>query len=81
MILFSRSFIRKRVISLSTTATVAAASLVLSHDRTRAFHVHGVLPVQYVANRSDRSAPQPFRADERCRHQQDDAGDGRRADR
>jgi len=62
MILFSRSFIRNRVIGLLTTATVAAASLALSHDRTRAFHAHGLVPVRYVADRPDHSAAQPFQA-------------------
>lgn len=60
MMLFSRSFIRKRVIALLTTATVTAASLALSHDGTRALHAHGLVPVRYVLNRPDHSAPQHF---------------------
>jgi hypothetical protein len=63
MILFSRSFVRKRVISLLTTATVGATSLALAHDRTRASHVRGAMPVQYVANRFDYAAEQPPLAD------------------
>lgn len=63
MILLSRSFVRKRVISLLTTATVGATSLALAHDRTRASHVRGAMPVQYVANRSDYGAEQPPVAD------------------
>jgi hypothetical protein len=63
MILFSRSFIRKRVIALLTTATVAAASLALSHDSTRVLHAHDLVPVRYVVNRPDHSAAQPSRAE------------------
>jgi uncharacterized protein (DUF305 family) len=53
MIVFSRSFIRKRVISLATTASVAATSLALAHGPTRAYHVRGTMPIQYVADRPD----------------------------
>lgn len=63
MILFSRSFVRNRVISLLATATVGATSLALAHDRTRASHVRGAMPVQYVANRLDYAAEQPPLAD------------------
>jgi hypothetical protein len=60
MILFSRSFIRKRVISLATTAAVAATSLALAHGPTRAYHVRGTMPIQNVADRPDYSGEQPF---------------------
>jgi hypothetical protein len=60
MIVFSRSFIRKRVISLATTASVAATSLALAHVPTRAYHVHGAMPIQDVADRPDYSDEQPF---------------------
>ena len=60
MIVFSRSFIRKRVISLATTASVAATSLALAHGPTRAYHVHGAMPIQYVADRPDYSDERPF---------------------
>src|SRR5467141_4266278 len=60
MIVFSRSFIRKRVISLATTASVAATSLALAHGPTMAYHVHGAMPIQYVADRPDYSDEQPF---------------------
>jgi hypothetical protein len=60
MILFSRSFIRKRVISLATTASVAATSFALAQDPMSAYHVRGAMPVQYVADRPDLSAEQPF---------------------
>jgi uncharacterized protein (DUF305 family) len=60
MALFSRSFIRKRVISLATTASVAATSFALAQDPTRLYHVHSATPIQAVADRSDRSEEQPF---------------------
>ncbi|HEV7601145.1 MAG TPA: DUF305 domain-containing protein [Bradyrhizobium sp.] len=52
MILLSRSFIRRRAISLATTASVAATSLALAHGPTRSHHVGGTLPIQYVTDRS-----------------------------
>ena len=60
MIVFSRSFIRKRVISLATTASVAATSLALAHAPTKAYHVRGTMPIQYVVDRPDYSDEQPF---------------------
>ena len=60
MVLFSRTFIRKRVISLATTASVAATSLALAQDPTSGYHVRGAMPIQYVADRPDLSAEQPF---------------------
>jgi len=60
MVLFSRTFIRKRVISLATTASVAATSLALAQDPTSAYHVRGAIPIQYVADRPELSAEQPF---------------------
>ena len=63
MILFSRSFIRKRVISLATTASVAATSFALAQDPTSAYHVRGAIPVQYAAERPDLSSEQPFLSD------------------
>jgi hypothetical protein len=60
MALFSRAFVRKRVISLATTATVAATSLVLAQDPTSAHHVRGAIPIQYVAYRPDLPTEQPF---------------------
>ena len=58
MILFSRSFIRKRVISLATTASVAATSFALAQDPTKTHHVRG--GVQYAADRQEHSDEQPF---------------------
>jgi uncharacterized protein (DUF305 family) len=60
MVFFSYSFVRKRVISLVTTALVAATSFALAQDPTRAYHVRGAMPIQYVADRPDYSAEQPF---------------------
>jgi hypothetical protein len=60
MILFSPAFVRKRVISLATTAMVSATSFALAQDPSRAFHVHGAMPVQTVADRPGRSQEQPF---------------------
>jgi uncharacterized protein (DUF305 family) len=63
MILFSHAFIRKRVISLATTASVAATSFALAQDPTRTYHVRGAMPIQYGADRPDRSQEQPFLSD------------------
>src|SRR6266571_5693218 len=63
MVLFSRAFIRKRVISLATTASVAATSCALAQDPMRAYHVRGAMPIQYVADRSDYSNEQSFLSD------------------
>jgi Domain of unknown function (DUF305) len=60
MNLFSRSFVRKRVVSLATTASVAATSFALVQDPSTAYHLHGALPVQHVANRPDYSDEQAF---------------------
>ena len=60
MVLFSRRFIRKRVISLATTASVAATSLALAQDPMAAYHVRGAMPIQYVADRPDYAQEQPF---------------------
>ena len=60
MIVFSRSFIRKRVISLATTASVAATSFALAQDPTKSYHVRGAVPLQHVADRPDYSGEQPF---------------------
>jgi uncharacterized protein (DUF305 family) len=60
MTLFSRAFIRKRIISLAATASVAATSFALAKDPTRTDHPHGVMPIQYVADRPDHPEEQPF---------------------
>ncbi len=58
MVLFSRAFIRKRVISLATTASVAATSFALAQDPARTHHVRS--GIQYVADRQEHSEEQPF---------------------
>jgi uncharacterized protein (DUF305 family) len=60
MVLFSRSFVRKRAISLATTASVAATSFALAQDPTKTYHVRGAMPIQYVADRPDYAQEQPF---------------------
>jgi uncharacterized protein (DUF305 family) len=60
MALFSRAFIRKRMISLAATASVTATSLALAQDPARTRHVLAAMPIQYVADRSDHSEEQPF---------------------
>ena len=59
MVLFSRSFVRKRLISLATSASVAATSFALAEDSTGTDHVRGTMPIQYVASRPDHSQEQP----------------------
>jgi hypothetical protein len=60
MILFSRSFIRKRVISLATTASVAATSLAMAHGPISAHRIRGTMPLQYVADRPGSSDEAAF---------------------
>jgi uncharacterized protein (DUF305 family) len=60
MFLFSRSFVRKRMISLATTASVAATSFAFADDPPRARHFRREMPIQYVADRPDLSEEQPF---------------------
>jgi uncharacterized protein (DUF305 family) len=54
MILFSRAFIRKRMLSLAATASVAATSFALAEHPARTSQRHAI-PVQYVADRPDPS--------------------------
>jgi uncharacterized protein (DUF305 family) len=60
MALFSRAFIRKRMISLVATASVAATSFAFAEDPPRADHVRVAMPIQYMADRPDRSEEQAF---------------------
>jgi hypothetical protein len=62
MNVFPRAFVRKRVISLAATASVAATSLALTHGPTSAaHHIGGTIPVHYVGlNYSDE---QPFQSE------------------
>jgi hypothetical protein len=65
MVLFSRSFIRKRAIALATTASVAATSLVMAHVPTSAQRISGTMPIQYVADWHDNSDEGPFLSENR----------------
>src|SRR5258707_615807 len=60
MVLFSRSFVRKRMISLATTASVAATSFALADDPARTDHVRETMPIQHVADQPDHSGEQLF---------------------
>jgi Domain of unknown function (DUF305) len=60
MILFSRSFVRKRLISLATTASVAATSFALAEGPTRSGYVREATPIQDVADRLPGSDEQSF---------------------
>jgi hypothetical protein len=53
MVLFSRSFIRKRAVSIAVAVSVAAASLALAHGPTSVHRFHGIVPVQYVVDRNN----------------------------
>jgi hypothetical protein len=65
MALFSRTFIRKRVISLATTASVAATSFALAQDPPRTYHVRGAMnqfriPTWLLNNAQSIDAPPKF---------------------
>src|ERR1700751_2077606 len=60
MTFISRSFIRKRAISLAATTSVAVTSLALARDPTSGYHLRAAVPVQYVTDRPDYSREQPF---------------------
>jgi uncharacterized protein (DUF305 family) len=60
MVLFSRSFVRKRMISLATTASVAATSFAFADDSARRDHLGRTMPIQHVADWSKHSEEQPF---------------------
>jgi hypothetical protein len=62
MTLFSRSFIRKRVIAFATTASVATMSLVMAHGPTSAYRLRQAMPIQYVADWQDNSDETAFLA-------------------
>jgi hypothetical protein len=60
MTFFSRSFIRKRAISLAATTSVTVTSFALAQDPTSGYHLGAAVPVQYVTGRPDYSRKQPF---------------------
>ena len=57
MVLLSRAFIRKRVISLATSASVAATSFALAQDPAKTHHVRGGR--QYAPDQQEHSEVQP----------------------
>jgi hypothetical protein len=57
MVLLSRAFIRKRVISLATSASVAATSFALAQDPAKTHHVRGGR--QYAPDQQEHSEAQP----------------------
>ena len=65
MILFSRAFVRKRMISLATTAAISATSLAFAKDPPKMHHVRSAMPIQYAADGPDCSQEQPFLRGER----------------
>jgi uncharacterized protein (DUF305 family) len=60
MVLFSRAFIRKRIISLATTASIAATSFAFAEDPPKTDQVRGAMPIQTAADRPDQSEEQAF---------------------
>jgi hypothetical protein len=60
MVLLSRSFVRKRLISLATTAWIAATSFALAEDPTKTDYARGAMLIHHVANRPDSSQEQRF---------------------
>jgi hypothetical protein len=63
MVLLSRSFIRKRAIWLATTASVAAASLVMAHGPSSADRIRTTTPIHYIADWQNSSDEAPFLAE------------------
>jgi hypothetical protein len=60
MILFSRAFVRKRVISLAATTSVAITSLALAQGSTPAERIRDAIPRQHVSDRPDYDNESPF---------------------
>jgi uncharacterized protein (DUF305 family) len=60
MVVFSRAFIRKRIVSLATTASVAATSFAFAEDPAKTDRVRETMPIQYVTDRSDHPEERPF---------------------
>jgi len=55
MALFSRAFIRKRVISLATTMTVSASSFAVAQNPATLHHVAGTVRMQMAGSQADPS--------------------------
>jgi uncharacterized protein (DUF305 family) len=63
MVLFSYPFIRKRLILLATTASLAATSLVMAFAPVSAQGIRVTVPMQEVAGRPDHPGEAPFLAE------------------
>jgi uncharacterized protein (DUF305 family) len=60
MVLFSRAFIRRRAISVATTASLAATSFALAQDPPRTHLILEATSIQNVADRPGQVEEQPF---------------------
>ena len=60
MTVFSRSFVRKRVISLAATTLVTTASLACARNPMSSYHVPGAMPIQFVNEQPYYHAESPF---------------------
>src|SRR5437868_12811624 len=60
MVLLSYAFIRKRMVSLATTAAVTATSFAFAAEPARTDHVRGTTPIQHGADQPYYSGEQPF---------------------
>jgi Domain of unknown function (DUF305) len=58
--LFSRPFIRQRVVSLATTVSVTATSFALAQDPPRTHLLREATTIQYVSDRPDQPGERPF---------------------
>jgi hypothetical protein len=66
MTVFSRSFIRKRVISLAATTAVMVVSFSLAKGPMQPHHGGRLIPAHYVTTRPERSAEQAFLSEHRA---------------
>jgi uncharacterized protein (DUF305 family) len=60
MILLSRAFVRKRVIALAATTSVAITSLALAQGSTPAKHIRDAIPRPHPADRQDHDNESSF---------------------
>jgi hypothetical protein len=60
MVLFSRSFVRKGLISLATAASIGGTSFAWAQDPPRTHLVNDAIPIQHVADRLPGSEEQLF---------------------
>jgi uncharacterized protein (DUF305 family) len=60
MTLFSRSFVRKRVIALAATTSVTVTSLALAQGPTTAEHIRDAIPRRHATDRPAHDNEPPF---------------------